>query len=214
MLARGMFTELQQQYAKLNDGELLRLACERSSLTDEARVALDAEMRGRNLTAVDIKTHARVVKKSELRETRRRSRKLFGTRVPQMSGVEILVGLFCVAVAISLILLGYFELPARYRLPADWQEPALCTMFNSVLLAVWLFRDWGRRLGFWISLLISSTAQALIVHAWTVRVGTDMLLRHRGAGKAAVLLGIILFFAVYGGGALLRRKFYGLKGTA
>jgi hypothetical protein len=41
-----MFTELQQQYANLSDDELLRLASERSSLTDEAKVALDAEMRG------------------------------------------------------------------------------------------------------------------------------------------------------------------------
>lgn len=209
-----MITEVQQQYANLSDDELLRLASQRSSLTDEAKVALDAEMRGRNLTAADIKTHTRFVKKSELHETRRRSRKLFGTRVPQKSGVEILVGLFWMAVAISLILYGYFALPARYRFPDDWQEPARCAMFNSVLLAVWFFRDWGRRFGFWVSLLISSTVQALIVHAWIVHVGADMLWRHRNYGRAASLLGLILFFVVYGGGTLLRRKFFGLKGTA
>jgi hypothetical protein len=56
-----MFTELQQQYANLSDDELLRLASERSSLTDEAKVALDAEMHGRNLTAADIKTHTETV---------------------------------------------------------------------------------------------------------------------------------------------------------
>lgn len=202
-------TELQQEYAKLKDDELLRLASERSSLTDEAKVALDAEMRGRNLTAVDIKTHARFVRKSELRETRRRSRKLFGTRASQKSGVETLVALFWIAVTISLISYGYFALPARYRLPADWQEAAGYAMFNSVFVAVWFFRDWGRRSGFWISLVISSTAHALIVHAWIVRVGTGMLSRHRGDMKAAVLLGLILFFVVYGGGALLRGRFYG-----
>jgi hypothetical protein len=205
----AMFTELQQEYARLNDDELLRLASERSSLTDEAKVALDAEMRGRNLTAADIKTHARFVRKSELRETRRRRRKLFGARVPQRYGVETLVALFWIAVVISLILYGYFAIPVKYRLPADWQEAAGYTMFSSVFLAVWFFRDWGRRSGFWISLLISSTAHAFIVHAWIVRVGTGMLSRHRGGMKAAVFLGLILFFVVFGGGAFLRLKFHG-----
>lgn len=204
-----MFTELQQEYAKLSDDELLHLASAQSSLTDEAKVALDAELRGRNLTAVDIKNHARFVKKSELRETRRRSRKLFGIRVPQKSGVEILVAFFWIAVAISLILLGYFALPARYRLHADWQEAAGYAIFSSVFLAVWFFSYWGRRLDFWVSLLISTTAHLLIVHAWIVHIGTDMLWRHRGDGKGAVFLGLILFFVVYAGGTFLRRKFYG-----
>ena len=98
-------------------------------------------MRSRNLTAVDIKNHARFVKKSELRETRRRNRKLFGARVPQKSGVESLVALFWTAVAIALILLGYFALPVRYRLPADWQEAAGYAVLVAVhfFLAVWFF---------------------------------------------------------------------------
>jgi hypothetical protein len=168
----------------------------------------------RNLTAADIKIHARFVKKSELRQTRSRSHNLFGTRVPQRSSVEILVGLFSLTVAISLILAGYFALPTRYRLPADWQEGAGYAMFNFVFVAVWFFRDWGRRSGFWISLLISSTAHALMVHAWIVHVGADMLWRHRAYGKAALLLGLMLFFVVYGGGVFLRRRLYGLKATA
>jgi hypothetical protein len=129
-------------------------------------------------------------------------------------GVEILVGLFSLTVAISLILAGYFALPTRYRLPADWQEGAGYAMFNFVFVAVWFFRDWGRRSGFWISLLISSTAHALMVHAWIVHVGADMLWRHRAYGKAALLLGLMLFFVVYGGGVFLRRRLYGLKATA
>ena len=118
---------------------------------------------------------------------------------------------FWTAVAISLILLGYFALPARYRLPADWQEAAGYAMYTSVFLAAWFFGNWGRSLGFWISLLISSTAHALIVHALIVRIGTDMLWRHRGSGKGTVFLGLILFFVVYGGGCLIRRKFYGAQ---
>ncbi len=205
----AMFTELQQEYAKLSDDELLHLASARSSLTNEAQVALDAEMRGRNLTAVDIKNHARFVKRSEQRETRRRSRKLFGTRIHQKSGVETLVAFFWIAVAISLILLGYFALPARYRLPADWQEAAGYAIFSSVCLAVWFFSYWGRRLDFWASLLISTIAHLLIVHAWILHIGTDMLWRHRGDGKGAVFLGFILFFVLCGGGRFLHRKIYG-----
>jgi hypothetical protein len=41
-----------------------------------------------------------------------------------------------------------------------------------------------------------------------------MLWRHRAYGKSALLLGLVLFFIVYGGGVFLRRRFYGLKATA
>lgn len=206
-----MFTQVRQEYAGLSDGELLQLASERAALTDDAKAALDAEMRGRNLSVVDIKNHARFVKKIELRETRGRGRKLFGirVRVPQKSGVEIVVALFWIGIAISLILLGYFALPARYRLPADWQEATGYAMFNFVFIAVWFFRDWGRRLGFWVSLLIASTAHALIVHSWIVRFGTDMLWRNRSDNRVAGLLGLFLFFLLYGCGSFLHRKFYG-----
>jgi hypothetical protein len=201
--------ELQQQYADLSDGELLQLASERSALTDEAKIALDTELRGRNLNDVDIKDHARYAKKSELRETRRRSHTLFGIRVPQKkSGIQILAALFWTAASISLILLGYLAIPARYRLPAAWQEAAGYAVFTSVFLAVWFFSYWGQSSVFWISLLISTTAHVLIVHAWTVRVGTDMLWRHRADYRGASLLGVILFFVVYGAAKLLRRKFY------
>lgn len=205
-----MFTEIQQKYAKLSDGELLQLASERSSLTEEAQVALDAEMHSRKLTVDDVKHHARSVMKSELRETRRRSRKLFGIRLPrQKSGVEILVTFLWMAVAASIILLGYFVLPAKYRLPADWQEAAGYATFGFLFVAAWFFQYWGRTLAFWVSLLIASTAHLLIVHAWIVHVGTDMLWMHRGDVRTAGLLGLVLFFVVYGCALLLHRKFYG-----
>jgi len=207
-----MLTELQQEYAKLSDDELLHLAAERSSLTDEAKIALEAEMSTRQLTVADVKQHEISVRKNELHElheTRRTSRKLFGIRLPrQKSGVEILVAFFWIAVAISVILLGYFAVPARYRLPADWQEATMYATFTCVFLSVWFFREWGRRLGFWICLLISSTAHALLVHAWVARVGTDMLWRHRGDNKAAGLLGFVLFLVVYGCWSVVQRKFY------
>ncbi len=75
-----MLSVLQYEYQKLGDDELLRLASDRSSLTDEAKLALDAEMHRRNLTVVDVTTHEDFVKRSERRESKRTRRKLFGTR--------------------------------------------------------------------------------------------------------------------------------------
>ena len=60
-------------------------------------------------------------------------------------------------------------------------------------------------MGFWISLALSSAIHMFVVHAWTQRVGN----LSRGWGKLAILLGCVLFFAVYGFVWLLRRNFYG-----
>jgi len=75
-----MLAEFQHEYAGLSDDELLQLASDRQSLTDDAKSALDAEMRNRNLTSADVIRHQNLVKRSEQRETRRRNRILFGTR--------------------------------------------------------------------------------------------------------------------------------------
>jgi succinate dehydrogenase flavin-adding protein (antitoxin of CptAB toxin-antitoxin module) len=75
-----MFAEFQHEYAELSDDELLQVASDRQSLTDEAKSALDAEMRNRDLTSADLAAHQHFVKRSEQRETRRRNRTLFGSR--------------------------------------------------------------------------------------------------------------------------------------
>ena len=75
-----MFAEFQHEYAQLSDDELLRLASDRQSLTEEARSAMDAEMRNRNLTPVDLAKHERFVKRNAQRATTRRNQILFGTR--------------------------------------------------------------------------------------------------------------------------------------
>jgi hypothetical protein len=47
-----MSTDFQHHYAALSDDELLKIAADRSNLTDEARMALDGEMGARtNLRA-------------------------------------------------------------------------------------------------------------------------------------------------------------------
>ena len=75
-----MFAEFQNEYAELNEDELLQLASDRQSLTEEAKCALDAEMRNRNLTAADLAKHQTRVQTSEQHERRSRNRRLFGSR--------------------------------------------------------------------------------------------------------------------------------------
>jgi hypothetical protein len=82
---------------------------------------------------------------------------------------------------------------SRYHIKPDWQEAAVHVMFASVFIAV-VSRSWWRKIGFWMSLLLSSAIPIFIVHAWIQRVGN----RSRGQGKLAIWLGFVLFFAVYG----------------
>jgi len=104
----------------------------------------------------------------------------------------------------ALISFTYVALPSRYHLKPDWQEAAVDVMFASVFIAV-ASSVWRRKIGFWMSLVISSAIHLVVVHAWIQRVGN----LSRGQGKLAVLLGFVLFFAVYGILRVLRRNFYG-----
>jgi len=204
-----MFTDFRQEYGKLSDEELLQLASDRSSLVEEANAALDSEMRNRGLTHDDQAKHQHLVKRYEQRERKRRVRKLLGNRRDRDSWVETAVMLFWSALAIALISIAYIALPSRYHLSPDWQEAAEYVMIGSVIIVAASFGPWLRRGAFWISLLISSVAHAVIVHTWIVRIGSLDGYGHRGDRKLALLLGPVLFLVVYGCGFLLRRKFYG-----
>ncbi len=102
----AMLSDLQQEYAKLNDDELLHLASERSSLTDEAILALDTEMRTRELTDVEVASQASFVRRSKQRERRRRDRKLFGTRRGQREWIRFVVTALLVLSAALLVALS------------------------------------------------------------------------------------------------------------
>jgi hypothetical protein len=75
-----MSAEFQHEYAELSDNELLLLASDRQSLTDDAKSALDSAMRNRNLTPIDLAKQESFVRRSNQRETIIRARKLFGSR--------------------------------------------------------------------------------------------------------------------------------------
>jgi hypothetical protein len=193
-----MLADFSTEYCQRSDDELLHLATQRHSLTTEAVAALDAELRRRNLTESDRVEHQKFEKRQERREFRSRRRKIFGKR--QFSWIELLSAFAAMAVIAG----AYIALPKRYHLKADWEEAAVCVMIASVTLTVG-WRSLWRDIAFWIALVLSSAIQLAVVHAWAQRAGE----LSRGAGKLATLLGLILFFAIYGCIRLLRRNFYG-----
>jgi hypothetical protein len=197
-----MLNDFTTEYSKRSDDELLLLASDRDSLTTEAGAALDAELRRRNLTESDQVKHQQFVKRNEQREARTRRRKIFGTRSDRSSWVDV----FWALLAIALISLTYLALPSRYQMRPDWQEAAVHVMFASVFIAV-VGSSWWRKIGFWISLLVSSAIHLFVVHAWIQRAGY----LSTGRGKLAILLGLVLFFVIFGFVSLLRRNFYGTE---
>jgi hypothetical protein len=197
-----MSSDFYTEYAEQSDDELLHLASDRASLTDEAAVALDAELGRRNLTKSDLTDHKRFINRLERREFKSRRRKVFGKA--QLSWRESLSAL----VAIGAIMAVYFALPKQYHLKPDWEEPAVDVMIASVVILVG-WRNLWREIVFWAALILSSTIQLTVVHVWVERPGE----LSRGGGKMAALLGFLLFFAIYGFVRLIRRNLYGGKSS-
>jgi hypothetical protein len=194
-----MLTDYSTEYSHRSDDELLHLAIQRHDLTTEAADALDAELRRRNLTESDQLEHQRFMMRQERREFRAgRRRKIFGKR--QFSLLELL----SIFVATAVIVCAYLKLPKQYHLRSDWEEPAFCAMFASVIVTVG-WRSLWRDIAFWMALILSAAIQLAVAHAWAQRAGR----LNTSAGKLATLLGFVLFVAIYGGIRLLRRNFYG-----
>lgn len=192
------------EYSERSDDELLQLASDRSSLTNEAAAALDDELHRRKLTESDRAKHQQFVRHKEQHEAMRRRRKIFGTRSDRDSWVDRWVDLFWTLLAIVLVSSTYLALPNRYHMKPDWQEAAVLVMFASVVIAV-VGRSLWRKMGFWMSLVLSSGIHLFVVHTWIQRVGN----LSRRQGKFAILLGCVLFIAAYGFVWLLRRNLYG-----
>jgi hypothetical protein len=188
------------EYSERSDDELLQLASDRASLTKEAAIALDDELRRRNLAESDRAKRRQFVRREERRSAIRRRRRVFGNRSDRSSWVDV----FWTLLAIVLISSMYVALPNRYHMRPDWQEGAVHVMFASVFIAV-VSRSLWRSTGFWMSLAVSSTIHLFVVHSWIQHAGK----LSRGAGKLAILLGLVLFFVIYGLVWLLRRNFYG-----
>jgi hypothetical protein len=197
-----MPNDLYTEYAEQSDDELLQLASDRASLTDEAAAVLDAELGRRNLTTSDQGEHQRFVNRMERREFKGRRRKIFGKR--QFSWRELLSAF----AALAVIACVYLVLPSRYHLKPDWEEAAMAVIIASVFILVG-WRKLRREIAFWTALILSSAIQLAIVHGWVLRAGH----LSRGGGKLATLLGFAMFVAIYGCIRLIRRNFYGEKSS-
>jgi hypothetical protein len=193
-----MLNDFSTEYVDRSDDELLHLATDRASLTDEAAAALAAELRRRNLTQSDQTKYQRFAHHMEQREFRSRRRRIFGKR--QFSWLELLSAF----AAMGLISLAYVLLPNRYHLRPEWQDSAVLVMITAVVIAVG-WRSLWRDSAFWMALVLSSTIQLAVAHTWVLRAGE----LSRGAGKLAAFLSFVLFFVIYGCIRLLRRNFYG-----
>jgi hypothetical protein len=104
-----MLTDFSEEYARRSDDELLQLATQRHQLTEEAVIALDAELHRRKLTECDRVKHQKFVKHQERREYKVHRRKIFGKR--QFSWLELLSAF----AAMGAIAWAYFSLPKRYQ---------------------------------------------------------------------------------------------------
>jgi hypothetical protein len=198
-------TEFFSNYAGLRDEELLQIASDRISLTPEAAAALDAEMVRRTLTSADLTQHEKSVRQQTRREARRGRRKLFGrSRSRESLGDGLFTFLWAVLV-FSLIWIGYVALPGRYHFSPDWEQTSVQVMIATILIAA-ASRFWWSRITFWISLTISSTIDAILLHMWIVRFGPP---EGRRSLRLPFLLGVVLFGIVYGTGLYLRQKFSG-----
>src|SRR3954470_16476762 len=143
-----MSLKLQSQYEKLDDQELLRLAADRTSLTDEAALALDAEMRVRGLTAEDAEDYQHLLKREKQRRAKKRS---LASKRDWNSRLETAVAVFWTAVAFALIWTAYFALPSQYRLPPIWHEAAGNVMWGAACVVA-ASKEWWKRPGFWAAL--------------------------------------------------------------
>src|SRR5215472_8912636 len=127
-----MLNDFSIEYSQRSDDELLHLATQQHFLTTEARAALDAELRRRNLTESDRVEHQKFVKRQERREGRRQTNlrrrwERLGFKW-QLNGREILELLAVMAVT----LVAYFALPNRYHLNPDWKEAAVIVMLSRL----------------------------------------------------------------------------------
>jgi hypothetical protein len=190
-------------YAELTDDELLQIASDRASLTDEAVTALDAEMRRRKLSHGDIDRHERLVKRAEQLETERRVRKLIGTRGNRPRWF-LLGPVFGTLLVIALVTSMYQRIPQRYHFSPDWEQAAEIVLFSSAFILV-AGTSWWRKVAFWVSLAVSSAIHAVLVHYWFVHAGNPGNRGRRADEPWAILLGLVLFLVVYGCGFLLRQ---------
>ena len=140
--------ELIDEYRKKTDNELMLLARDREQLTPEAVSALTDELSRRMITAERITEFSR----KEERQARKegfRSKRRRGTAEGWWLKIQLVA-------AFGIGLLAYHLLP--FEVPKDWGDAAFVTFLCTVGIG-FTFREFWKRISFWVSLVTSAVAQ-------------------------------------------------------
>jgi hypothetical protein len=178
----------EQRYASLSDDELLMIAADRMDLTDEATLALDAEMQRRGLSDEQARQKKGEVERLTEEEAKAHLREAKDTKYFVGKPKIYWAILIAVLVATAYLIL----VPRQLRIPKEWEEPAAAAL-TGACMAPFIVRSWVRqKLSFWIALAVSSATQVLLC---------DWLFQHyplhsRGEDKG-------IWFASLGAGYLL-----------
>jgi hypothetical protein len=174
----------QEDYARLNDDELLMIAASRADLVQEATLAMDSEMAKRGLSYQEARAKKREVARLEFKELRRRRpspwvRKYF---VARMNGwMSLLLALGAPTLVISL--------ESSHTIPEDWALPILFACMG-VVIAISVVQPWLRKtVSFWLSLVISCAVQLLVGHWISMHPVPHLRRGLEGAGILAIPLG-------------------------
>jgi hypothetical protein len=188
----------QEQYASLSDDELLHIAGDRRDLSEEAALALDAEVARRGLTQEQVRAKKRDELRLDIEEARahhpkRKKSKYF---VARLNLRWLFLGL------LGSVLLSFLTL-RPHRPVYYWSEPIL-VVYTGALIACLAVQPWVRRtLSFWLGLAISSVPQLVISRWLTVYHPAHS----RAEGKGSWFISILAGYAVGGAVFLLLQKF-------
>jgi hypothetical protein len=151
--------ELVDEYRKKTDEELLRLAGNRGQLTLEALSALTDELARRKITAERLKAFSR----EEERQRRKEALPSKRRRAWAADGWWFRIRLLAVC---AIGLLVYHVLP--FNIPEEWEDAALVAFLCTVAIG-FTFREFWKRLSFWMSLATAAVAQLWVIKALNPR---------------------------------------------
>jgi hypothetical protein len=174
----------QEEYARLRDEELLRIASDRAHLLPEAALAMDSELARRGLTWETARAQKRQAARREYREFQRHrpSPKITKYLIPHATNWTPL--LFALG-APALV----FSLAGLHLIPERWVIPVL-TACIGLTIGISIVQPWLRRtLSFWLSLAVACTVQLFVGYWIDVRAALLRGSSAKGAGFLSLFVG-------------------------
>jgi hypothetical protein len=177
----------QENYAGLNDDELLMVAARRDDLVPEAALALDSEMARRGLGHQEARAKKREIARLEIKEAKRHhpSKRLSKYFVSNVNGWMLL--LLTLGVPLFVLTLFIFHL-----VPELWDFPILVVCMGAVAVVSWV-QPWLRKMvSFRVSLVVSCVVQLLIGY-W---ISEHLAPQSSGELKGGAVLAIVPGYAI------------------